>query len=53
MTFKTLYIEDNPDIDSYEVARRIHTSRKNDLHSVTMKAIVVNPLAGDVEKDLE
>lgn len=53
MTFKTLYIEGNPDIDGYEVVRRIHTSRENELHPVTVKAITANPLAGDVEKDLE
>jgi len=42
-----------PDIDGYEVARRIRASQDADLHSVTMVAITANVLAGDAEKALE
>ena len=41
-----------PDIDGYEVARRIRTSKETDLHSVTMIAITANVLKGDAEKAL-
>lgn len=42
-----------PDIDGYEVARRIRTSRDTKLQSVTMIAVTANALAGDAEKALE
>ena len=42
-----------PDIDGYEVARRIRASQETKLYSVTMIAITANVLAGDAEKALE
>jgi len=41
-----------PDIDGYEVARRIRNSRETSLHSVTLIAITANVLEGDAEKAL-
>jgi two-component system cell cycle response regulator DivK len=41
-----------PDIDGYEVARRIRNSKETRLHSVTMIAITANVLKGDAEKAL-
>lgn len=41
-----------PDIDGYEVARRIRASQEADLHSVPLIAITANVLAGDAEKSL-
>jgi len=41
-----------PDIDGYEVARRIRKSRETSLQSVTIIAITANVLAGDAEKSL-
>jgi len=42
-----------PDIDGYEVARRIRNSRLSDLRSVAIIAITANVLEGDAEKTLE
>lgn len=42
-----------PDIDGYEVARRIRTSQEPKLRTVTMVAITANVLKGDAEKALE
>ncbi len=42
-----------PDIDGYEVARRIRTSQETSLHTVTMIAITANVLRGDAEKALD
>lgn len=39
-----------PDIDGYEVVRRIRSSKEPDLQAVTMIAITANVLAGDAEK---
>jgi CheY-like chemotaxis protein len=39
-----------PDIDGYEVARRIRSSTDPDLQAVTMIAVTANVLAGDAEK---
>jgi len=41
-----------PDIDGYEVARRIRASQDSELHTVPMIAITANVLAGDAEKSL-
>ena len=41
-----------PDIDGYEVARRIRVSKETDLRAVTMIALTANVLAGDAEKAL-
>ena len=41
-----------PDIDGYEVARRIRKSLETSLHSVTIIAITANVLKGDAEKAL-
>ena len=41
-----------PNIDGYEVARRIRKSQETGLHSVAMIAITANVLAGDAEKAL-
>jgi len=41
-----------PDIDGYEVARRLRKSKESSLHSVTIIAITANVLAGDAEKAL-
>ena len=42
-----------PDIDGYEVARRIRSSQETELRTVTMIAITANVLKGDAEKALE
>lgn len=42
-----------PDIDGYEVARRIRTSQETALQSVILIAITANVLAGDAEKAID
>lgn len=42
-----------PDIDGYEVARRIRSSQEAELRAVTIIAITANVLKGDAEKALE
>lgn len=42
-----------PDIDGYEVARRVRASQETALRTVTMIAITANVLKGDAEKALE
>lgn len=42
-----------PDIDGYEVARRLRTSDKRMLRSVPIIAVTANALKGDAEKALE
>ena len=42
-----------PDIDGYEVARRLRASAKRELSSVPIIAITANALKGDAEKALE
>jgi two-component system, cell cycle response regulator DivK len=42
-----------PDIDGYEVARRLRSSRKRELNSVPIIAITANALKGDAEKALD
>jgi two-component system cell cycle response regulator DivK len=42
-----------PDIDGYEVARRLRTSSNAYLHYVPVIAITANALRGDAEKALE
>jgi len=42
-----------PDIDGYEVARRLRSSSKRALNSVPIIAITANALKGDAEKALE
>ncbi len=42
-----------PDIDGYEVARRLRASAKRELTSVPIIAITANALKGDAEKALE
>lgn len=42
-----------PDIDGYEVARRLRSSNKRQLNSVPIIAITANALKGDAEKALE
>ena len=41
-----------PDIDGYEVARRLRTSAKRSLLSVPIIAVTANALKGDAEKAL-
>ena len=41
-----------PDIDGYEVARRLRQSPKTELHVVPIIAITANALKGDAEKAL-
>lgn len=41
-----------PDIDGYEVARRIRSSQEPELHNVIIIAITANVLTGDAEKAL-
>ena len=41
-----------PDIDGYEVARRLRTSPKRSLASVPIIAVTANALKGDAEKAL-
>ncbi len=42
-----------PDIDGYEVARRIRKHRNSDLRHVPIIAITANTLKGDAEKALD
>jgi two-component system cell cycle response regulator DivK len=42
-----------PDIDGYEVARRLRSSEKRELSSIPIIAITANALKGDAEKALE
>ncbi len=42
-----------PDIDGYEVARRLRSSHKNGLAYVPIIAITANALKGDAEKALD
>ena len=42
-----------PDIDGYEVARRLRTSSKHQLASIPIIAITANALKGDAEKALD
>jgi two-component system cell cycle response regulator DivK len=42
-----------PDIDGYEVARKLRSSRKPELSYVPIIAITANALKGDAEKALE
>jgi len=42
-----------PDIDGYEVARRLRASPKRELSSVPIIAVTANALKGDAEKALE
>ena len=42
-----------PDIDGYEVARRLRASNKRELKTVPIIAVTANALKGDAEKALE
>jgi two-component system cell cycle response regulator DivK len=42
-----------PDIDGYEVARRLRSSTKHELTRVPIIAVTANALKGDAEKALE
>jgi two-component system, cell cycle response regulator DivK len=42
-----------PDIDGYEVARRLRSSSKRQLNTVPIIAITANALKGDAEKALD
>jgi len=42
-----------PDIDGYEVARRLRTSDKRELKTVPIIAVTANALKGDAEKALD
>ncbi|HEY5730542.1 MAG TPA: response regulator [Anaerolineales bacterium] len=42
-----------PDIDGYEVARRLRSSKKRELSTVPIIAVTANALKGDAEKALE
>jgi CheY-like chemotaxis protein len=42
-----------PDIDGYEVARRLRSSNKRELTTVPIIAVTANALKGDAEKALE
>lgn len=42
-----------PDIDGYEVARRLRASHKRELKTVPIIAVTANALKGDAEKALE
>ena len=42
-----------PDIDGYEVARRLRSNNKRELKSVPIIAITANALKGDAEKALD
>lgn len=42
-----------PDIDGYEVARRLRSSSKRELASVPIIAVTANALKGDAQKALE
>jgi len=41
-----------PDIDGYEVARRLRASNKNELRTIPIIAVTANALKGDAEKAL-
>jgi len=42
-----------PDIDGYEVARRLRSSHKRELNSIPIIAVTANALKGDAERALE
>lgn len=42
-----------PDIDGYEVARRLRSSHKRELSSVPIIAVTANALKGDAQKALD
>ena len=42
-----------PDIDGYEVARRLRASRKSALAHIPIVAVTANAMKGDVQKALE
>ena len=42
-----------PDIDGYEVARRLRSSKKRELTTVPIIAVTANALKGDAEKALD
>lgn len=42
-----------PDIDGYEVARRLRSSHKRQLNSIPIIAVTANALKGDAERALE
>lgn len=42
-----------PDIDGYEVARRLRSSSKRELNSTPIIAVTANALKGDAERALE
>lgn len=42
-----------PDIDGYEVARRLRASEKRELNSTPIIAVTANALKGDAERALE
>lgn len=42
-----------PDIDGYEVARRLRSSSKRELASIPIIAVTANALKGDAEKALD
>lgn len=42
-----------PDIDGYEVARRLRTSTKRELSRIPIIAVTANALKGDAQKALE
>jgi two-component system, cell cycle response regulator DivK len=42
-----------PDIDGYEVARRLRSSNRHELTSVPIIAVTANALKGDAEKALD
>jgi|SRR5687767_7328328 len=42
-----------PDIDGYEVARRLRASKKRELNSTPIIAVTANALKGDAERALE
>lgn len=42
-----------PDIDGYEVARRLRSNRKRELSRVPIIAVTANALKGDAEKALD
>jgi len=42
-----------PDIDGYEVARRLRNSHKRQLNSIPIIAVTANALKGDAERALE
>jgi len=42
-----------PDIDGYEVARRLRTSKKRELSTVPIIAVTANALKGDAQRALD